>query len=67
MARPDFEPIQWINKIRLAFPLLYIGKVFYAVLKERLCTWTESVKVLGEEQNSFYMDKRAEDNVFITN
>ena len=44
-----------------------VGKVFCAVLNERLCEWIEKVGVLGEEQNGFRVDKRVEDNVFIVN
>ncbi|MPC56872.1 hypothetical protein E2C01_050838 [Portunus trituberculatus] len=31
------------------------------MLNERLCKWIERAGVLGEEHNSFCMDKRAED------
>lgn len=41
--------------------------MLHAVLNNRLCEWTESAKVLGEEQNGFHMDRREDDNVFIVN
>ena len=44
-----------------------IGKVFAAVLNERLYGWTETARVLGEEQNGFRVDRRAEDNMFVLN
>ena len=44
-----------------------IGKIFSAVLNERLCEWIERVTVLGEEQNGFRTDRRAEDNIFVVN
>ena len=44
-----------------------VGKIFSAVLNERLCEWIERNRVLGEEQNGFRKDRRAEDNIFIVN
>ena len=44
-----------------------IGKIFSAILNERLCKWIEKEGVLGEEQNGFRVDRRAEDNMFIIN
>ena len=44
-----------------------VGKVFFAALNERLCKWIERVGLLGEEQNDFQVDRRAEDNVFVMN
>ena len=54
----NYRPIALVNTV---------GKVFCAVLKERLCKWIERVGVLGVEQNGFRVDKRAEDNVFVVN
>ena len=42
-----------------------VGKVFSAVLNKRVCEWIERTRVLGEEQNGFRKDRRAEDNVFV--
>ena len=54
----NYRPIALLNTI---------GKVFCAVLNERLCKWIERVRVLGEEQNGFRADRRAEDNMFVVN
>ena len=44
-----------------------VSKVFSGVLNERLCKWIERERVLGEEQNGFRVDRRAEDNIFVVN
>ena len=44
-----------------------VGKIFSAVLNERLCKWIERNRVLGEEQNGFRIGRRAEDNIFVLN
>ena len=44
-----------------------VGKIFYAVLNERLRDWTKRKKIMGEEQNGFRRDKRAEDNIYVMN
>ena len=44
-----------------------VGKIFSAVLNERLCKWIERARVLGEEQNGFRIGRRAEDNIFVIN
>ena len=44
-----------------------VGKVFSAVLNDRLRKWIERAGVLGEEQNGFRVDRRAEDNMFVVN
>ena len=46
-----------------------VGKIFSAVLNERLCKWIERNRVLGEEQNGFriHVGRRAEDNIFVLN
>ena len=54
----NYRPIALVNTI---------GKVFSAVLNERLCNWIERARVLGEEQNGFRVDRRAEDNLFVVN
>ena len=54
----NYRPISLMNTV---------GKVFSAVLNERLCAWIERVGVLGEEQNGFRVDRRAEDNLFVIN
>ena len=54
----NYRPIALVNTV---------GKVFCAVLNERLCKWIERARVLGEEQNGFRVDRRAEDNMFIVN
>lgn len=43
------------------------GKVFHAVLNDRLYEWTECPRVLGEEENGCHKNRRAEDNIFIVN
>ena len=53
----NYRPIALLNTI---------GKVFSAVLNERLCKWIERSGVLGEEQNGFRVDRRAED-MFMVN
>ena len=54
----NYRPISLVNTV---------GKVFSGVLNERLCKWIERVGVLGEEQNGFRVDRRAEDNMFVVN
>ena len=44
-----------------------VGKIFSTMLNERLRKWIEREGVLGEEQNGFRADRRAEDNIFIVN
>ena len=44
-----------------------VGKIFSAVLNERLCEWIERTRVLGEEQNGFRIGRRAKDNIFVVN
>ena len=48
----NYRPVALVNTV---------GKVFYTVLIERLCKWIERVGVLGEKQNGFRVDRRAED------
>ncbi len=36
-------------------------------MNERIRKWIEKAKVLGEEQNGFRVDRRAEDNMYIIN
>ena len=52
----NYRPIALLNTV---------GKIFSAVLNERLCKWIERERVLGEEQNGFRTDRRAEDNMFV--
>ena len=47
----NYRPIALVNTV---------GKVFNAVLNERLCKWMERAGVLGEEQNGICVDRRAE-------
>ena len=54
----NYRPIALLNTV---------GKVFSAVLNERLCKWIERSGVLGEEQNGFRVNRRAEDNMFVVN
>ena len=54
----NYRPIALVNTV---------GKVFSAVLNDRLCKWVERAGVLGEEQNGFRVDRRAEDNMFVVN
>ena len=54
----SYRPIALVNTV---------GKVFNAVLNERLCKWMERAGVLGEEQNGICVDRRAEDNMFVVN
>ncbi|KAK4328209.1 hypothetical protein Pmani_001329 [Petrolisthes manimaculis] len=54
----NYRPIALLNTL---------GKIFSAVLNERLCRWIERFSVLGEEQNGFCKDRRAEDNMFVVN
>ena len=54
----NYRPISLVNTV---------GKIFSAVLNERLRKWIEGHRVLGEEQNGFRVDRRAEDNMFIVN
>ena len=44
-----------------------VGKIFCAVLNERVSEWIEREGVLGEEQNGFRKDRRAEDNMYVLN
>ena len=44
-----------------------VGKVFSAVLNDRLRKWIERAGVLGEEQNGFRVDRKAADNMFVVN
>ena len=50
----NYRPIALVNTV---------GKVFNAVL----CKWIGRAGVLGEEQNGFRVDRRAEDNMFVVN
>lgn len=43
-----------------------MGEIFRAVLNERQCKWIER-RVLGEEQNGFRTNRRAEDNMYAEN
>ena len=52
----NYRPIALVNTV---------GKVFCAVLNERFCKWIERVRVLGEGQNGFRVDRKAENNVFV--
>ena len=54
----SYRPIALLNTV---------GKVFSAVLNERLCKWIERAGVLSEEQNCFRVDRRAEGNLFVVN
>ena len=44
-----------------------IGKIFTAILRNRLSDWAEDSKLLPEEQYGFRKNRRAVDCVFILN
>ena len=43
------------------------SKISCAVVNERMQRCMERERVLGEEQNGFRCDRRAEDNIFVVN
>lgn len=51
----DYRKTTLMNKAR---------RVFCAILNVRLCEWIGSARVLGEEENGFCMNRRAEDITF---
>ncbi len=42
-----------------------VGKIFCGILNERMKEAVESMKVMGEEQNGFRVDRRGEDNMYV--
>ena len=44
-----------------------VGKIFCSILNERLSAMIEQLGVIGEEQNGFRKDRRAEDNIYVIN
>ncbi len=43
------------------------GKIFCAVMNERMQRCIRNERVFGEEQNGFRYDRRAEDNIYVVN
>ena len=43
------------------------GKIFCAIVNERMQRCIRNERVFGEEQNGFRYDRRAEDNIFVVN
>lgn len=61
MKLPHKEHTSELKSYRLTALVNTIGKVFRAMLNKRLCKWIKRAKVLGEEKNGFYVERRAQD------